>query len=313
MRLKQPLIFAGSASRELSEKVCQYLGQELSSLETGHFSDGETWVKIHENVRGSDAYVIQSTYSPVNDNIMELLLIADALRRASAERINAVIPYFGYARQDRKEQGRVSLSAKVVANLIVTSGVDRVITLDLHSGQIQGFFDIPVDHLYASPMLVEHVKKMGLDNYIVVSPDVGNVKRARAYATRLGTTLAVVDKRRPAPNVSEVVNIIGDVKGKNVFLFDDLIDTAGTLCNAAEALIEKGATDVYACGTHPVFSGSAKERLEESPIRKIIVTDTIPQTNGGPMSKLEVVSVAPLIGEAVRRIYSHQSVSELFR
>ena len=183
MRLEHPLIFSGSASRELSEKVCQYLGQELSSLETGHFSDGETWVKIHDNVRGSDVYVIQSTYSPVNDNIMELLLIVDALRRASADRINAVIPYFGYARQDRKEQGRVSLSAKVVANLIVTSGVDRVITLDLHSGQIQGFFDIPVDHLYASPMLVEHVKKMGLDNYIVVSPDVGNVKRARAYAT----------------------------------------------------------------------------------------------------------------------------------
>jgi ribose-phosphate pyrophosphokinase len=308
----EPIIFSGSASKQLTQDICNFLKLPKGNLETTHFSDEETWVKINENVRGADVFVVQSTCTPVNDNLMELLLIIDALRRASAQRVNAVIPYFGYARQDRKDQGRVALSAKLVANLITTAGAERVLTVDLHSGQIQGFFDIPVDHLLAAPLLVDYVKKLNLENYVVVSPDVGNVKRARGYAERLDAPLVIIDKRRPRPNVSEVMNIIGEIVGRNVFIFDDMIDTAGTIVNAARALKEKGARDVYACCTHPILSGDALKRIAESPLKEAIVTDTIPVNNKKPIDKIHVVSVAPLFGEAIRLIHNHQSVSALF-
>ncbi|HOE63605.1 MAG TPA: ribose-phosphate pyrophosphokinase [Candidatus Sumerlaeota bacterium] len=311
--IDRPLVIVGgSASKELAGEIASYLNIPLGHSETRRFSDSETWVKINDNVRGADVFVVQSTYTPANDNLMELLLLIDALKRASAARINAVIPYFGYARQDRKDQGRVALSAKLVANLITEAGADRVIALDLHANQLQGFFDIPVDHLLAWPLLIKHCKSLNLENYVVVSPDVGNVKLARSYADRLGAPLAIIDKRRPAPNVSEVMSIIGEIAGKNVFLFDDMIDTAGTIVNGATALIERGAQDVYACCTHPVFSGPARERLSGSPIKKIIVTNTIPQKTDGFAGKLEIISIAPLIGEAIRRIHQYQSVSELF-
>jgi len=308
------IVIGGSSSKELAKEICEYLGIPMSGSEMRKFSDGETWVKITDNVRGADVFIVQSTYIPVNDNLMELLLLMDALRRASAGRINAVIPYFGYARQDRKDQGRVALSAKLVANLLVTAGANRVIALDLHSYQIQGFFDIPLDHLFAWPLLINYCKSLKLDNYVVVSPDVGNVKLARAYAERLGAPLAIIDKRRTEPNVSEVMSIIGvgEIRGKNVFLFDDMIDTAGTIVNGAEALIEQGARDVYACCTHPVFSGAAKERLLGSKIKEIIVTNTIPHNEEEYKGRLKVVSVAPLIGEAIKRIHQRQSVSALF-
>jgi ribose-phosphate pyrophosphokinase len=306
------VVVSGSASRELAKEVCDYLHIPLAGSEIRSFSDSETWVKITDNVRGADVFVIQSTYTPTNDHLMELLLLIDALRRASAARINAVIPYFGYARQDRKDQGRVALSAKLVANLITTAGADRVITLDLHADQLQGFFDIPVDHLYAWPYLLKYCKSLNLDNFIVVSSDVGNVKMARAYADRMGAPFAIIDKRRPAPNVAEVMNIIGDIKGKNVFLFDDMIDTAGTIANGAKALVEQGARDIYACCTHPVFSGTAKEKIIAAPIKKVIVTNTIPQETEEFGDRLEVITVAPLIGEAINRIHNYQSVSALF-
>jgi ribose-phosphate pyrophosphokinase len=306
------VVVSGSASRELAKEICDYLHIPLAGSEIRSFSDSETWVKITENVRGADVFVIQSTHTPTNDHLMELLLLIDALKRASAARINAVIPYFGYARQDRKDQGRVALSAKLVANMITTAGADRVIALDLHANQLQGFFDIPVDHLYAWPYLLKYCKSLNLDNFIVVSPDVGNVKMARAYADRLGAPLAIIDKRRPTPNVAEVMNIIGDIKGKNVFLFDDMIDTAGTIANGAKALVEQGARDIYACCTHPVFSGNAKERIIAAPIKKVIVTNTIPQRVEEFGGKIEVITVAPLIGEAIIRIHNYQSVSALF-
>lgn len=308
----EPIIFSGSASKQLTQDICNFLKLPKGNLETTHFSDEETWVKINENVRGADVFVVQSTCTPVNDNLMELLLIVDALRRASAQRVNAVIPYFGYARQDRKDQGRVALSAKLVANLITTAGAERVLTVDLHSGQIQGFFDIPVDHLLAAPLLVEYVKKLNLENYVVVSPDVGNVKRARGYAERLDAPLVIIDKRRPRPNVSEVMNIIGEIAGRNVFIFDDMIDTAGTIVNAAYALKEKGAREVYACCTHPIFSGDALKIIAKSPLKEVIVTDTIPLDDKKLTDKICVVSVASLLGEAIRRIHNHQSVSALF-
>jgi len=306
------VVIGGSASKDLAKEICQYLEIPLGGTEKRNFSDGETWVKVTENVRGADVFVVQSTYTPANEHLMELLLLIDALKRASAGRINAVIPYFGYARQDRKDQGRVALSAKLVANLITTAGADRVICLDLHANQIQGFFDIPVDHLFAWPLLIDYCKHLDLSNYVVVSPDVGNVKMARAYADRLSAPLAIIDKRRPEPNVAEVMNIIGDIKGKNVFLFDDMIDTAGTIVNGAKALIERGACDVYACCTHPVFSGPARERLIGSPLKEIIVTNTIPQDSDGFGDRLKTISVAPLIGEAVMRIHERRSVSALF-
>ncbi len=307
------IVFGGTAGRHLSREVCRHLGIEEGQLEVTRFSDGETSVKILNNVRGADTYVIQSTCTPVNDNLMELLLTADALRRASADRVNVVIPYFGYARQDRKDQGRVALSAKMVANLLVSAGACRVICLDLHAAQIQGFFDIPTDHLLALPALVNYIQAEGLGSEIVVvSPDVGNVKRARNYAARLDAPLAIIDKRRPQPNVSEVMNIIGEVQGKRCFMFDDLIDTAGTVCNGAAALLAAGAESVVACATHAVLSGSARKRLRESPVELVIVTDSIDQENDTSLKKLRVVSIAPLLAETIHRIHNHLSVSALF-
>lgn len=309
----KPIVFGGTASKILTSEICDYLQTTPGKIDAKRFSDGESWVKINENVRGQEIFVVQSTSTPTNDNIMELLLIIDALRRASAEKINAVIPYFGYARQDRKDQGRVALSAKLVANLITEAGADRVITLDLHAQQIQGFFDIPVDHLIARPILTDYSKNLELDNYVVISPDVGNVKMARYYAQDLNAPLAIVDKRRTEHNVSEVMNVIGDIKDKNVFIFDDMIDTAGTICNASRALIEKGAKDVYAACTHPVFSGQAYERLKAAPFKQIIVTNTIQLSEKfNSFTNLKVLSVAPLIGEAIKRIHNQQSVSALF-
>jgi len=309
-----PIIFGGTASRHLSSEVAEHLKLEEGLLEVKQFSDGETFVKILNNVRGADTYIIQSTCTPVNDNLVELLLTIDALHRASAERINVIVPYFGYARQDRKDQGRVALSAKVVANLLVAAGADRVVCLDLHSAQIQGFFDIPVDHLLATPVLVNYIREHGLvtKETVVVSPDVGNVKRARNYATQLDCPLVIIDKRRPRPNVSEVMNIIGEVKGRRCFIFDDLIDTAGTLVNGAEALVAQGAESIYACASHAVLSGQACERLLNSPIEKVIVTNSIDQSQIGLDHKLSVVTIAPLLAEAIHRIHCRLSISELF-
>jgi len=309
----EPVIFSGTANPALTEEICEILGVPLGPCDVARFSDGETRVKINRNVRGSDVYIVQPTCTPVNENLVELLFLIDACRRASAERVNAVIPYYGYGRQDRKEEGRVSLSAKLVANLITVTRADRVITVDLHAGQIQGFFDIPVDHLLAQPILIDYINKhIGIDDGVVVSADVGRVKRARNFAERLGLPLAIVDKRRPATNVSEVVHIIGDVTGRAAFIFDDMIDTAGTICNAAHAVVEHGAKRVYACCTHAVLSGGAREKLAEAPIEKIIVTNTIPQTHPGPLSNLVICSVAPMIAEAIKRIHTHRSVSEMF-
>lgn len=309
-----PIVFGGTSSTHLSREVCENLKVEEGRIEVQQFSDGETSVKILNNVRGADTYVIQSTCTPVNDNLIELLFTIDALHRASADRITAILPYYGYARQDRKDQGRVALSAKVVANLLVATGVNRVLCLDLHSAQIQGFFDIPMDHLVAAPVLIKYIKSKGLvdKDTVVVSPDVGNVKRARNYAAQLDAPLVIVDKRRPKPNVSEVMNIIGEVQGKRCFIFDDMIDTAGTLCNAAGALKDNGAASIYACSTHAVLSGKARQRIRESCIEKLIVTNSIPQDKGEPLDKLEVVSVAPLIAEAIHRIHCRLSISELF-
>ncbi len=307
-----PMIIAGSSSQHLGEKIAEDVGVPLGSVEVRRFCDGELRIKINENVRGANCFIIQSTCSPVNESLMELLLMIDALKRASAGAINVTIPYFGYARQDRKDEGRVALSAKLVANLLEKAGATRVITIDLHAAQIQGFFDIVVDHLYAAPVLVDYIKQRGFSDFVVVSPDVGNVKRARGYAKRLDTSLAIIDKRRPEPNVAEVMNIIGEVEGRDVFLFDDMIDTAGTLCGAAYALRDRGAKDIYACCTHPVFSGPALDRLAEAPIKELIVTDTIPHKDGILGEKLKVVSMAPLLSETIRRICCNKSVSELF-
>lgn len=315
MTQEEMIVFGGSASKRITRAICDYLKLEEGSLDTYQFSDGETCVKINNNIRGKEVYVIQSTSYPTNDNLMELLMIIDALKRASAGSINAVIPYFGYARQDRKDKPRVSLTAKLVANLITVAGANRVITVDLHASQIQGFFDIPVDHLYASPVIIEYIKeKMRLGEKVVVSPDAGNVKMSRAYAEKLGCSLAIVDKRRPTPNVAEIMNIIGDIKGKSALVFDDIIDTAGTIVNAAIALLENGAKDVYAFCTHPVLSGSACEKINSSPIKKLIVTDTINMVDEKKVKlpKMEIISVAPLIAEAISRIHKHQSVSSLF-
>jgi len=307
------VIFSGSANPALARDIGKILRVSLGPCETSRFSDGETRVKINCNVRGADVFIIQPTCMPVNEHLAELLFLMDACRRASADHVNAVIPYYGYGRQDRKEEGRVSLSAKLVANLITTAGADRVIAVDLHAGQIQGFFDIPVDHLLAQPILVNYINKhVGIDTGVVVSADVGRVKRARNFAERLGLPLAIVDKRRPAPNLSEVLHVVGDVNGRTAFIFDDMIDTAGTICNAAKAVVEHGARRVYACCTHAVLSGNARERLAEGPIEKIIVTDTIPQSDPGPLKNLVVCSVAPMIAEAISRIHTHRSVSEMF-
>jgi ribose-phosphate pyrophosphokinase len=307
-------IFAGNSNLELARKICDSLDVPLGAARSVRFSDGEMFVEIGENVRGAEVFVIQSTCSPANDHILELLIFIDALKRASAKSICAVIPYYGYARQDRKVAPRTPITAKLVCDLITAAGASRVLSVDLHAGQIQGFFNIPVDHLFAMPVLLQHMKSHHpSEQTVVVSPDAGGVERARAYAKRLGGGLAIIDKRRPAPNVAKIMNIIGEVKGMDAILVDDMVDTAGTLTEAANALMEKGARKVVAYATHPVLSGPALERLIESPISKLVVTDTIalpPEAKGCP--KIDVLTTAPLLAKAVRRIHLGESVSSLF-
>lgn len=305
-------IFSGRSNLSLAEGIAKYLGKPLGKIEIVEFKDGEIYVKFHETIRGSDVFIIQSTNPPAK-NYLELFLMIDAARRASAKRITAVIPYYGYARQDRKNTPRVALSAKLFANMVTVAGANRVMAMDLHSPQIQGFFDLPVDHLYSSMVLLGYLsKKEYLKNAVVMAPDIGGIKMARAYARRLDLELAVIDKRRESANKSEVMNIIGDIEGKVVIMLDDLIDTAGTLINAAGAAMERGATKVYAMATHPVLSDSALERIEESAIQKLIVTDTIPLPEGYKSTKLEIVSVANIFGEAIKRIHEERSISKLF-
>ncbi|MGC8972056.1 MAG: ribose-phosphate diphosphokinase [bacterium] len=306
-------IFTGNSNIPLAEEIAKHLGMSLGQGYATTFSNGETRVNIEETVRGYDVYIVQSLSNPVDHHIMELLIMMDAMRRASAGRITAVIPYFAYARQDRKTRPREPISAKLLANLITVAGANRVITMDLHAGQIQGFFDIPVDPLQASPILAEYVKNnLNLENSVVVSPDVGGVARARAFASRLHLPIAIIDKRRPAPNESEVMYIVGDVKGKTCIVIDDMIDTGGTLIKGADALLEEGAIEVYACATHPVFSGNAIESIKASRIKKVIVTNTIMLDKEKLCDKIEVLSVAKLFAEAIDRIHNNRSVSELF-
>jgi len=311
---KKVCLFSGGANPELAASIASYLETPLSKVRITRFSDNESFVELNENVRGVDAFVIQPTSSPVNDNVMELLIMCDALRRASAGSITAVIPYYGYGRQDRKVAPRTPITSKLVADLIQVAGVTRVVSVDLHAGQIQGFFNIPFDHLYAMPVMLEDYLKKTFDSSAVfVSPDSGGVERARAYSKRLNASLAIVDKRRERANVSEVMNLIGDVKGKECIIIDDMIDTAGTLCGAARALVDHGATRVVACATHGVFSGPAIKRISESPLGEVVVTDSIPlseEAKGCP--KIRQVSIARLLGEAIKRIHSSDSVSSLF-
>ena len=311
---KKVCLFSGNANPDLARDIAAYLETPLGKIKVQRFSDGETFVEINENVRGVDAFVIQPTSSPVNDHVMELLIIADTLRRASAATVTAVIPYYGYARQDRKVAPRTPISAKLVADLIESSGVDRVVSIDLHAGQIQGFFNIPFDHLYGMPVMLEDYLKKNFDSSaVVVSPDAGGVERARAYSKRLNSSLAIIDKRRERANVSEVMNIIGDVKGKQCIIVDDMIDTAGTLAGAAKALMDFGATRVVACATHGVFSGPAIQRIAESPLDEVVVSDTIPLSPAArTCAKIKQVSMARLLGEAIKRIHSSDSVSSLF-
>ena len=305
------LVFSGNANRALAKKVCDYLSLPLGKIEISRFPDGEIDMKILEDVRGADVYVIQPTCPPVNENLMELLIMVDCLRRASAERITAVIPYFGYARQDRKAEGRVPISAKLVANVITAAGVNRALSVDLHAAQLQGFFDIPMDHLYAAPVLVEYFRRLELKDLTIVSPDVGGIKMARAYAKRLDADLAIVDKRRSGPTETEVMHVIGEVDGRNVILVDDMISTATSITEAAKVCRKKGAKDVYICGTHAVFAGKAVEKLQKAPVKEVVVTDTIP-LDGKEFSNLRVLSIANLLGEAIRRIHHSESVSSLF-
>lgn len=306
-------VFTGNANPELAREICDYLKIKLGKAEVSTFSNGEIRVKIEENVRGCDVFLVQPTCSPVNEHLMELLLIIDALKRASARRITAVIPYYGYARQDRKVTGREPISAKLVANLITTAGADRILTMDLHAGQIQGFFDIPVDHLEAVNILAGYFIKKRLKNLAVISPDVGGVTRARAFAEKLSAPLAIITKRRPQPDVSEVEEIVGDVKGKIAVMIDDMILTGGSLFHGAKALMERGAKEVYACATHPILSGNAVKRLDEAPLSEIVVTNTVPVNSEKRIPKIKVLSVASLLGEAIKRIHEGKSISELFR
>ncbi len=305
-------VFAGNSNPELCEEIAAILDTSLVKASVGRFSDGEIRVQIHESIRGADVFVIQSLSRPVHENIMELLIVMDALKRASARSITAVLPYYAYARQDRKSLPREPIAAKLLANLITAAGADRVLAIDLHAPQLQGFFDIPVDHLKAAPILSQHLKQRGLTGCVIVSPDVGGVARARVLAEHLDATLAIVDKRRPKPNVSEVMNIIGDVQGKPCVLVDDLVDTAGTIVQAAQGLIDRGATSVRACCTHGVLTGPAIDRLKASPIEELVITNTIPVTAHDTIDKITVLSVAPLFAEAIRRIYEELSVSILF-
>jgi len=305
-------IIAGNSSKELAGKIADYMGVSMLDCEVGKFSDGEICLNMNETVRGCDMFVIQSTNSPVNDNLMELLILIDALKRASAGRITAVIPYYGYARQDRKAKARDPITAKLVANLITAAGADRVLTMDLHAAQIQGYFDIPLDHLLGGKILADHFNQMDIDDLVVVSPDLGSVTRSRQFANSLKgeVPIAIIDKRRPKANVSEVMNIIGEVEGKNVILMDDMIDTAGTIVNAAQALKKFGAKDVYACCTHGVLSGPAIERIAGSDIKELIVLDTIQLPEEKRIDKIKIKTVANLFGDAIQKIFTNESVSK---
>lgn len=305
-------IFTGNANPGLAAEIAEYLGVELGAAKVSRFSDGEISLQINESVRGADVYVVQPTCYPVNENLMELLIMIDGLRRASARRITAVVPYYGYARQERKSRARDPISAKLVANLIVAAGARRLLTMDLHANAIQGFFDIPVDHLPGGPILSQYFLNKKLSDVVVVSPDIGGVTRARSFAERLGAELAIIDKRRPAPNVAEIMNVIGHVAGKTVIMIDDIIDTAGTMTQGAEFLMDQGAKEIYACCTHAVLSGPAVERINKSPIKELVITNTIPLPEEKKSPKIKVLSVAPLLGEAIIRIHQDLSVSKLF-
>lgn len=306
-------VFSGSANPALSQEICRQLGVPLGDLSLRSFSDGEIYLQINENVRGMDVFVVQPTSTPVDRHLMELLLIMDTLRRASAKRITAVLPYYGYSRQDRKDKPRVPISAKLVASLIVTAGANRVLTMDLHAAQIQGFFDVPVDHLYAAPIMVDYFKKLDRENLTVVSPDAGGVERARAFAKRLNAPLAIIDKRREQVNVAEVMHLIGDVQDRTCLIVDDLVDTAGTLCKSAQALTEHGAEAVYACCTHAVLSGKAIEHVCNSVLKELIVSDSIPLSEKArSCGRIRALSVAPMLASAIESIYEETSISRLF-
>ncbi|OQX53860.1 MAG: phosphoribosylpyrophosphate synthetase [Candidatus Omnitrophica bacterium 4484_213] len=305
-------IFTGNANRRLAEGICAYLKVSLKDALVSRFSEGEIQVKINENVRGLDVFVIQSVSPPPNENLMELLVLIDALKRASAKRITAVLPYYAYARQDRKDQPRVPITAKLVANLITVAGADRLLTMDLHAGQIQGFFDIPVDHLFAAPVFIEYLKQLGLSDGVVVSPDVGGIKMARAFAKRLGVSLAIVDKRRINATDTEVMNVIGEVFDKDVIIVDDMVATAGSLKEAVLILKKKGARDIYAAISHPVLSGAAIERIKSIPLKQLIVSDTILIPPEKRLENIKILSIANLLGEAIKRIHQEESVSSLF-
>jgi ribose-phosphate pyrophosphokinase len=311
--MQRAKLFSGNSNPILAEDVVRHLDTQLGKIDVGTFNDGEVNVEIHENVRGMDCFVIQSTSSPANNHLMELLIMIDALRRSSAKRITAVIPYYGYARQDRKVRPRVPISAKLVADLIGAPGTDRLLCIDLHAGQIQGFFNIPVDNIFATPVMLEEIRRRYPGPLTIISPDAGGVERSRAYAKRLDANLAIIDKRRESPNVAEVMNIVGDVKGQTCVIVDDMVDTAGTLAESARALDQEGAKAVYAVITHPVLSGPAVKRIAESPLKELVVTDTIPlRPDARDCAKIHVVTIAPLLGEAIRRINNEESVSSLF-
>lgn len=307
-------IFTGNANPELAQQIAQHVGVPLGNASIIRFSDGEIRIKLDESVRGCDVFVIQPTSAPANEHLMELLIMVDALKRASAKSINVVIPYYGYARQDRKQRAREPITAKLVADLLVTAGVNRMVSMDLHAGQIQGFFNIPVDHLLGEKILADYFLKKGLEDVVVVSPDMGGVARARGMAERLGASIAIIDKRRPEPNVAEVMNIIGKIQGKTAIMIDDMIDTAGTITLGAKALVERGAREVYACCSHAVLSGPAIQRLEDSVIKEVVVTNSIKldEEKLAGSSKISILSIAPLIGDAIIRVHEEESVSTLF-
>jgi ribose-phosphate pyrophosphokinase len=309
---KKLKLFSLNSNRELANEIAEVIGVSLGKCSVNRFSDGEIQINIDESIRGCDVFVVQSTSNPVNEHIMELLIMIDALKRASARKINVVMPYYGYARQDRKARSREPITAKLVADLLETAGTSRMITLDLHAPQIQGFFDIPIDHLMGVPILAEYFEKKNFDDIVVVSPDHGGVVRARKMADRLKAPIAIIDKRRPRPNVAEVMNIIGNIEGKTAIIIDDIIDTAGTITLAANALVEQGACEVYACCTHPVLSGPAIERIAHSKIKELVITNSIPLSEEKRIEKIKQLSVAPLIGEAIVRVFEHRSVSDLF-
>lgn len=305
-------IFSGRSNPVLASEIAKYLGTTVGPMQVKNFSDGEIYVQIQESIRGDDAFIVQPVCNPVNENLMELLVIIDAFKRASAKTITAVIPYYAYARQDRKTAGREAITAKLVADLLTTAGADRVLAMDLHTGQIQGYFNILVDHIYSTPILIKYIKAKNLENIVAVSPDAGGVERTRAFAKKLNCPLAIIDKRRRAHNVAEVENVIGDVKGKTAIIFDDIIDTAGTLVAGAELLKREGAKQIFACAAHPVFSGPALDRIVKSPIEEVIVTNTIPLNKDEMPSKITQLSIAPLLGEAITRIHDDESISSLF-